>query len=672
MTIPTDPRRASGLLRALGLSLALALPALGLLQARSVPGRQEKPPQAKAAQPPAARALTPEMCLDRRSIGDLRLSPDGSRLALVVSEPLKAGVSRRNIWLYDFGADTLEPFTTSTKSDTRPRWSPDGKSLGFLSTRDGVSQVYAIPLSGGEARVLVESKTGIDSFEWSPDGKRVAFETTVPKTAEEEKKEKDKDDAKVVGRPEGKPLLQVMDLETKSVRTLVQGAWRVGEYAWLPDGTALAARATDDPQRELFSDKIYRISVPDGTMTLLESPAGPFQSLRVSPDGKLLAYIGCRGDGPDAHDLLVLPLGGGPVKNLTAEAIDRPVESFEWEDPGHLFLRCQTGFGTTFYSVGLDGQAARSDWTPTLNGGTFAKGGSRMACVADSAVDLPELWAAGSPGSWRKKSRFNRDWDAVKLLKPEIVSYPSFDGKTIEAALLKPEGAAGGARVPAVILVHGGPTGAWTDHFQSWGQLLAARGFAVLYPNVRGSTGYGHAFAASNRRDWGGGDYRDVLAGMDWLIGRGIADPDRVGIGGWSYGGYMAAWAVTQTSRFKASVSGAPMTDLVMEYGTEDPGINAEDTWAMGTPYKDLSLFLERSPLTHVDKVRTPILILCGENDATDPVGQCYEFDRGLRRCGAVSELVVYPREGHGIREEKHQTDVLDRIVAWFEKYLKK
>jgi dipeptidyl aminopeptidase/acylaminoacyl peptidase len=161
------------------------------------------------------------------------------------------------------------------------------------------------------------------------------------------------------------------------------------------------------------------------------------------------------------------------------------------------------------------------------------------------------------------------------------------------------------------------------------------------------------------------------MAGLDWLVARGFADPDRIGIGGWSYGGYMAAWAVTQTTRFKASVSGAPMTDLVMEYGTEDAGINADDTWALGTPYENLPLFLERSPLTHLAKVKTPILILCGENDVTDPVGQCFEFDRGLRRFGAKSELVIYPREGHGIREEKHQLDVLNRLVGWFETYLK-
>jgi dipeptidyl aminopeptidase/acylaminoacyl peptidase len=625
----------------------------------------------QAAPATAAKTLTPEMCLNRWTIGDLRLSPDEARLALVISEPYRTSGPRRHIWIFDFRTGMLEPFTTSLKTDTQPRWSPDGKMLAFISNRDDRNQVYVIPIGGGEARLLIESKTGISSFEWSPDGRRIAFETTAPRTEEEEKKEKDKDDARVAGQPAERPLLQVMEVESKAVRTLVQGAWRIGEYAWTPDGSALIARATDNPQRELFSDKIYRVETADGAMTLLGRPAGPFHTLRVSPDGRTLAYIGSRGDGPEAHDLVIQPLGGGPVSDLTGRSIDRPVEFFVWEDNDRLFLRCQTGFGSTFYTVGRDGQAARSPWTPDLNVGTFAKGRTHLACVADSAVEISELWTADAPGAWEKKSRFNKDWDGLKLVKPEIVRYASFDRKPIEAALLRPEGVPAGAKPPAVILIHGGPTGAWTDHFQSWGQLLVARGFAVLYPNIRGSTGYGQEFMTVNRRDWGGGDFKDVMAGLDWLVARGFADPDRIGIGGWSYGGYMAAWAVTQTTRFKASVSGAPMTDLVMEYGTEDAGINADDTWALGTPYENLPLFLERSPLTHLAKVKTPILILCGENDVTDPVGQCFEFDRGLRRFGAKSELVIYPREGHGIREEKHQLDVLNRLVGWFETYLK-
>jgi dipeptidyl aminopeptidase/acylaminoacyl peptidase len=620
---------------------------------------------------PALKPLTPEMILNRWSIGDLQLSPGGRMIAMVVSEPAKPSGQRRNIWIYDSAARSLKQFTASPKADTRPRWSPDGRTLAFLSNREGVNQVYLIPLAGGEARPLTESKTGIDFFDWSPDGKRLVIQTTAPKSDEEEKKEKDKDDARLVGKPDGRGLLQIIDVDSKALNTLIKGAWRISEVAWAPDGASLVIAASDNPQEELFSEKIYRVSAADGKMTLVSAPAGPFMNFRISKDGTLLAYVGCRGDGPDPHDLFVQPLSGGEPRNLTARSIDRPVGSFAWQEAGNIIASVSLGFGNALFTVTLDGKAERSAWTPDIFLGSYALGKNFLAYVAESPVAAPELWLRPETGPAEKVSHFNKDWDGVKLLAPETVRYPSFDKKEIEASLLVPENGQPGAKLPAIILVHGGPTGAWTGRFDAWGQLLAGHGFVVLSPNVRGSTGYGYDFMVSNRFDWGGGDFKDVTAGADWLVKRGIADPARIGIGGWSYGGYMAAWAVTQTTRFKASVSGAPMTDLAFEYGSEAAGINIGDTWALGNPYENLPLFTARSPVTFVKRVKTPTLILCGENDATDPVEQCVQFHRGLRRYGVETELVVYPREGHGIREEKHRIDLLNRIVAWFEKYLK-
>ena len=621
----------------------------------------------------AMKPLTPEMTLKRWAIGDLQISPDGRLLAMVISEPAKPTGQRRNIWIYEFSSKSLRPFTSAEKADSRPRWSPDGKTLAFLSNRAGEAQIYLIAVDGGEARPLTESKTGISGFEWAPDGKTIAFETTAPKTEEEEKKENDTDDARVVGKPEARTLFQTIDVGTKEMKTLVKGAWRIGDFVWTPDSASLVVSATDNPKEDLFSEKIYRVEAADGKMTLLAAPAGPFGGLKVSLDGKTLAYIGSRGDGPDPHDIVVQPLAGGETRNLTGKTIDRPVETIVWVEAGRILASAQTGFGRTLYDVTLEGKAAKSEWTPALTFGAWVKGKNGLACVAESATQAPELWVAAAAGQAEKVSHFNKDWDEITLVKPEIVRYPSFDKKPIEAALYKPEGAPqAAAKPPAVILVHGGPTGAWTERFDAWAQLLVERGFVVLEPNVRGSTGYGHDFMVVNRYDWGGGDFKDVMAGADWLIKNGIADPARIGIGGWSYGGYMAAWAVTQTTLFKASVSGAPMTDLAFEYGSESPGVNIGDTWALGDPYEHLPLFTARSPVTFVKKVKTPTLLLCGENDATDPVGQCYQFHRGLRRYGVETELVVYPREGHGPREEKHRLDVLNRVVGWFEKYLKK
>ena len=235
--------------------------------------------------------------------------------------------------------------------------------------------------------------------------------------------------------------------------------------------------------------------------------------------------------------------------------------------------------------------------------------------------------------------------------------------------MIKPKGFISGTPMPLIVLVHGGPTGAWSDSIESWGQLLTQRGFAIFYPNIRGSTGYGQKFIEMNRADWGGADFRDVMAGVDYLVAQKIADPARLGIGGWSYGGYMAEWAITQTNRFKAAVSGAGMANLASEFGTEAG--SSGDQWFFGVPYENLDTFMKSSPVKYLKNARTPTLILQGEADRTDPLGQSQELYRGLKYYGVEAELVLYPREGHGLAEEKHLIDRLTRIVAWYEKHLK-
>jgi dipeptidyl aminopeptidase/acylaminoacyl peptidase len=292
-----------------------------------------------------------------------------------------------------------------------------------------------------------------------------------------------------------------------------------------------------------------------------------------------------------------------------------------------------------------------------------------VGMVAADAVTMPEVWLAAAGSAPRQMSHLNEEWSKIPLRPSEIVKYPSFDGAQIEAQLFKPASYLAGAKLPTVILVHGGPTGAFSERFYSWAQLLATRGYLVMCPNIRGSTGYGHKFIESNRTDWGGGDFKDVMAGVDWLVSRGDADPERLGIGGWSYGGYMAMWAITQTNRFKASVAGAGMSDLASEFGTESG--SAGDEWFYGTPWEHLADFQKSSPITYVKNARTPTLILQGEADRTDPIGQSQQLYRALKRYGVKSDFVTYPREGHGIMEEKHQLDLLERMVAWFDTYVK-
>ena len=616
--------------------------------------------------------LTPEQAINRRRLSDLQLAPDGKRIALVVTEPVKGIQRTSNIWVYDVKTGETLHFTTSKKSDSRPRWSPDGKSIAFLSSRYETTQIYLMPVDGGEAEALTQSKTGIRSFEWSPDGQQIAFLSAQPKTEEEEKKLKEKDDAYVVDGNIKDPQLRIIDLESRKVQKLSQKPWRISEFVWMPQGDQLIISATDHPRRDLFSNHIYLISANDGTMREIAHPRGSFRRISVSPDGKTMAFVGSRppDDGPSNHDLFIQPIEGGSARNLTGSSIDRPINSYSWHKDGSFLALCSTGFTTTFYNIFEDGKAKKHgglEVSPSL----FVESPKLLAFLGETAIQAPELWISSQSGPAKKATHFHQEWDNIPLVKPEYVRYPSFDGMKIEAALLKPGGYQKGTRVPFVVLVHGGPTGRFSDRFHAWSQLLATRGYAVLLPNVRGSVGYGQEFAAINRYDWGGGDWKDVMAGVDYIIEQGIADPEQLGIGGWSYGGYMAAWAVTQTNRFKASVSGAPMTDLASEYGTESHGVNIGDTWGLGTPYENLDLFIQRSPVTFVKNAKTPTLLLNGEEDPTDPIGQCQQFYRGLRRYNVEVEFVAYPRMGHGPREEKHQLDVLKRMIDWFEKYIK-
>ncbi len=613
--------------------------------------------------------LTPAQTLQRFGISDLDLSADQRYIAMTVTEPVKDTQRTSNIWIFDTRSKNLQHFTASDKSDRQPRWSPDGKRLAFLSNRTGTNQIYLMPLGGGEGEALTRSESSINSFEWSPDGARIAFLSPDP-ISEEEKERRQV--ALVIDQDVQDPRLRVIDMETQEVEDLTPDLLRISEFVWMPGGDRLLLSATNHPRRDLNSNRLYSIALKNKQLVDIETPAGPFRNLDISTDGHTLAYLGARSeDGPSPHDLYIRPLQGGSAKNLTGASIDRPIMSFRRAEGGKFLAIAITGFTSTLFSVSEDGRSEPLKSIAVNPGRSFVGGSQTLAFVGETTTRAPELWLSNASGAAEQVTHFNRAWDSIPLAAPEIVSYPSFDGKEIEAALLKPASYRMGTRVPFVVLVHGGPAGRFADRFHAWSQLLVARGYAVLLPNVRGSLGYGHSFLTSNRYDWGGGDWKDVTAGVDYVIDQGIADPERLGIGGWSYGGYMAAWAVTQTNRFKASVSGAPMTDLASEFGTESPGVNIGDTWGLGTPYENLDLFVRRSPVTFVRNVKTPTLLLNGEQDLVDPIGQCQQFYRGLKRYNVETEFVAYPGMGHGPRKEKQQLDVLHRMIGWFEKYLR-
>ena len=617
----------------------------------------------------AGAPLTPAQTLNRYTITDLRFSPDGARVAFTVAEPVKGAARRTNIWMLDVATRLARRFTGGPRSDTSPRWSPDGRTIAFLSDREeGATAVYLVPLDGGEARRLTTGKLSVQSFDWSPDGKQIACLARVPKTDEQEKKEKERDDARVVNDGSARVHAWIVDAATGVARQLTKGAFSARSVQWHPAGERLIVVSKDPPESEEWGERIASVAIATGEVNVVAAPKGPIGSVLVSPDGRTVAWVGARVDGPSPHDLYAAPVEGGAPKNLTAASLDRPIGQFAWRSDGSLVSLTSRGFDSELVLLRPDG---KSSPLPTgVEPSAFAvSADGRLALVGHTAARLPEVYLASGGGEAKAATTFHADWANTAILEPQVFRYKSAGGVEIEAALLTAPGRPPGRRLPLVVLVHGGPTGRWSTGFEPWGQLLASRGFAVLYPNIRGSVGYGHAFVEANRADWGGGDFNDVMAGVDAVIAQGVADPDRLGIGGWSYGGYMAAWAITQTNRFKAAVSGAGMSDLASEFGTEDG--SAYDEWFYGTPYERQADFIKSSPITFIKRAKTPTLILQGESDTTDPVGQSQQLYRGLRHYDVPVEFVIYPREPHGLREEKHQVDMLARMVGWFERYLK-
>ena len=616
-----------------------------------------------------------------------RWSPDGKRIAYVLTKAdLEKSAYDSNLWIVDADGKNGRQLTYARGADFRPRWSPDGKSLAFVSDRDGKNAIWLLDPNGGEARKLVEAPAPVREHEWSPDGKHIAFSRLDEPPEEEKKRTEEKDDARVVGEGARRVHLHLADVGDGTIRRLTSGDFSIWTFDWSPDGKAIAFdRGPGTGLDDLYRTDIYGVNVASGELTPLVVRRGSDRSPVYSPDGKWLAFTTWGG----VHDWLVeqevhvIPAGGGESRSVTT-AYGRTPEAIHWSG-GQLYIEGPHNTTTQLYRVNADG----SGWTDTTNvagviGDAHVHAG-RAAYVFQSTSEPPELYVDGGRGSVSRVQLThhndgyrNRDLGETRLIR---WTNPK-DGLEIEGLLTLPVGYERG-RVPLLTFVHGGPASRFDQGYLGYlgalyaPQVLAANGFAVLRPNPRGTGGYGAAFRRANRNDWGGMDWIDINAGIDKVIADGIADPDRLGLMGWSYGGYMAAWALGHSERFKAVSVGAPVVDLLSFHGTADirdfiPHYFDEretpDTSLDELRHAPLNLELLRrhSPLWHLTKTNAKILIQHGESDDRVPLSQGTMLYRILDELGADVTMVTYPRTPHVPREPKLRMDIMRRNLELF------
>ncbi|MBI4546687.1 MAG: S9 family peptidase [Ignavibacteriae bacterium] len=636
------------------------------------------------------KVLTPELILTIRTITEVQLSPDGNTIIFQAArsrrEDEKPGASISELWRISVAGGEPVRFTYNEKSDKSPQWHPDGKLIAFLSTRgeSDKTQLHLIPVDGGEAVPLTKAENSVLAFKWSPDGNRIAYTMTDPKTKEEQQDEKDGTDWIVADQNYKHTRLYVVDVKSKETKLITVQPLTVHGFDWSPDAKQLLIAAAPTPlvDDSYMQVQLYTIPSEGGAEKHLTTTHGKLTHPRWSPDGKWIAWLGAISlNDPFAGSVFAVSAAGGAGVNLTPD-YEGTATWLGWQPgkPATIVFTAIERQSTVLKIVSPTDRTIGALVTQPIivfGAPSFSRDGKWMALAANTPQHPNEIFygkVLNKP--LRRLTRFNPQLDGLQLGKQEVIRWKSIDGWDIEGVLVKPVGYVDVKRYPAVMQVHGGPEAAdvngWLGTYSRWGQMLAGRGFAVLYPNYRGSIGRGVKFAMADQRDMMGKEFHDMLAGIDYLVSEGIADPDRIGIGGGSYGGFTSAWAATAGSeRFKAAIMWMGISNNISKMGTTDIFWESSRVHWNEVVYDNFDLFWQRSPIAHIKNAQTPTLIIHGKDDPRVPISQSMEMYTALKWKGAPVEFVTYPREGHGVSERAHQLDFMKRVNNWFERYLK-
>lgn len=645
----------------------------------------------------ASRLLSVDDIIAVREMSDPRLSPDGQWVAYVVrsADPVK-DKHNSHLWMSSWDGKQSVQLTNSDESENAPRWSPDGKYLAFLTARgedDPPQQVWLLDRQGGEAKPLTGFNGDVVDFSWSPDGKQLALIVADEDPRKMKGADKDKTPPPIVidryyfkedetgYMSSQREHLYVFDVATRQAQIVTPGRFDESMPSWSPDGSRIAFysnRGQDPDRNNEFG--LYTVEPRSGAtprlVTKFQGDAGDSSWMSPPvwrPDGREIAYI-TAGDPKliyySVHNIAVVSSDGGEAR-LVTKSLDRNVTDPSWSADGRsIYFLLEDDLNQVLARITvasgkvervLDGQRESLDYD------LGAKG--RIALL-DSNVKLPDAVFAVEGKQLRQLSHQNDEWLAnVTLAAMEPISFPSKDGTRISGFVVKPPGYVANQRYPTLLWIHGGPVSQYSNSFTLPWQIFAAHGYVVVAANPRGSSGRGEAFSSAIYKDWGGKDAEDVLAAVDYVVQQGIADPYRLGVGGWSYGGILTNAVIAKDSRFKSASSGAGISNVLAGYGT-DMYIR-EYEMELGVPWKDLDTYLHNSyAFLHADRIKTPTLFLCGEQDFNVPLLNSEQMYQALRSLGVPTQLVIYPGQHHGLDKPSYLVDRMQRYLDWHGKYL--
>lgn len=641
------------------------------------------------AQTPTA-VWSPEMQLKVKAFGPPRVSPDGSKVVYtVVSEVMTADKSEylTQIWLASADGKDNTQITFADKSSTNPKWSPDGKWIAFTSTRkDNKSNLYLLRSGGGEAEMLTDVRSGVTDFEWSHDGRMIAFTMTDAKSDDEEKNDKAKNDFRFVDENIKLARLYVMPVakdanDKRESRKLTSNNRSVSGFDWSPDGTKIVFSHVSDPRADFWpTSDISIVDVASAAVTPLVATSAAESSPAYSPDGKWIAFSAS--DGPvhwaQSNRINVIPAAGGTAKVMSLSNDGQPGIIGWSTDGSKVYFNEAKGTGTSLYSANVATAAITEEQADdaVITGLNLNSTGTTWGFVKQRASEPAEAFVVKMGDKTPTQiTHFNDEFARIPTGRTERINWKSKDGRAIEGLITYPVGYKTGIKVPMIVNIHGGPAGVFQQNYIGGRGVyplatFSSRGYAILRVNPRGSSGYGTEFRRANMKDWGVGDYEDIMSGVDKAIEMGVANPDRLGVMGWSYGGYMTSTIITKTKRFKAASAGAPVTNLMSFNGTADiPGFVPD--YFGGQSWDLPDVYSKHSAMFNIKGVTTPTLIQQGDADIRVPISQGYELYNALKQQGVPTRMLVLPRQPHGPTEPRMQLAAMKSNLEWFEKYLR-